>query len=111
MTCSMSLYFLVTSGDLGLVMKELVYTSVTQNIGSYKVRLESLCVYFFLVCYVHGKLHIVGCKDFEEEYKSIHGKNLDIGLFNHLNPRQNSKCTIFMTGFFPKVLFCMLGKC
>ena len=47
-------------------------------------------------------------------YKSMHGENLesDIGLGNHFNPRQSSKCTIFMTGFVTKVLyFIYRGKC
>ena len=38
----------------------------------------------------------------------IHGEN--IGLGNHLNPRGSSKCTVFMTGFFTKGLFCMPGE-
>ena len=43
-------------------------------------------------------------------YKSIHGKNLDIGLGNHLNPRPSSKYTVFMTGFFTEVFLYVGGN-
>ena len=78
-------------------MKELVYTSVTWTIGSWKVCLN-LTVYtfdsFFLACYVHGFCTILGTENhilldikiLRRSYKSIHGENLDIGLGNHLNP-------------------------
>ena len=49
-------------------------------------------------------------KILRRSYKIIHGENLDIGLGNHLNPKRSSKCTIFMTGFFTKGLFCIPGE-
>ena len=73
---------------------------------------------FFLACYVHGFCAILGTENhilldikiLRMSYESIHGENLDIGLGNHLNPERSSKCTVFMTGFFTKVLFVCQGK-
>ena len=73
---------------------------------------------FFLACYVHGfciilstENHIsLDIKILRRSYKSIHGKNLDIGLGNHLNPRESSKCTVFMTGFITSVTLYAVGN-
>ena len=73
---------------------------------------------FFLVCYVHGFCTILGTKNhllldikiLRRSYKSIHGESLDIVLGKHLNPRQSSKCTIFMTGFLTKVFLYVGGN-
>ena len=72
----------------------------------------------FLTCYVHGFCTILGTKNhisfdikiLRRSYKSIQCEILDIGLGNHLNPKWSSKCTIFMTGFYTKMFFCMLGE-
>ena len=71
-----------------------------------------------LACYVHvfrtilvTENHIsLDIKILRRSYKIIHGENLDISLGNHLNPKQSSKFTIFMTGFFAKGLFSIPGE-
>ena len=77
---------------------------------------------FFLACYLYVVLSTVvvlswapkttyrWTKILRKSYKSIHSENLDIGLGNDFNPKQSSKCTVFVTGFFTKVFFVCRGN-